>query len=68
MKPFWDWANDNGRVLNRNEDGNIPLEEFERNGLPMIVECTACTMTFLLPNGFIDEDGHTYCCGCGADA
>lgn len=44
--------------------GDIRGSWFVENGLPMIVECSCCGMTMVLPSAMIDDDGHCYCSSC----
>lgn len=52
------------------ERGIIPVgdqiteQEFIDAGLPMVVECTGCTMTMAFPTSHIDDNGQIYCSDC----
>ena len=45
------------------EDGAVSGDKFDEAGLPMVVSCTACQMTFALtPDRPVDsETGEVYC-------
>lgn len=44
--------------------GEINGAWFAENHLPMIVECSCCGMTMVLPSAMIAEDGTIYCSSC----
>ena len=44
--------------------GEISGEWFAENDLPMVVQCTECGMTMILPSALIDDEGCCYCAGC----
>jgi len=44
--------------------GSIPGSWFSEHNLPMIVQCSCCTMTMAAPSAWIDEEGYTYCSCC----
>ena len=65
MKTFTEWLKDN-----YNEEmpkGDINAKWFIERDLPMIVHCSCCDMTMVLPNAYIDDDGYTYCSSCKGD-
>lgn len=43
---------------------NINGEWFAERGLPMIVECTCCGSTMVLPSAYVDDEDYTYCKEC----
>ena len=49
--------------------GEIRGSWFSENGLPMIVECSCCGMTMVLPSAMVDDDGRCFCslCACEFD-
>lgn len=62
MKTFEQWLNDN---FNESMPaGSVNAEWFVNRNLPMIVECTCCTMTMALPSAMIDDDDYIYCSTC----
>lgn len=42
-------------------EGDISMEWFEENRLPMIVECDHCGTTMAAPNAMVDDKGY-FCC------
>lgn len=44
--------------------GNVPGTWFTENGFPIVVRCTCCDMTMVIPSALIDDDGYTYCADC----
>lgn len=43
-------------------DGNIPMERFEQAGIPAVMACAGCEMTFVLtPERPCDESGRVFC-------
>ena len=62
MTTFEKWyENVSGQQLPK---GNINAEWFVEQQLPMIVKCTCCGSTMVLPNAYIDVDLCTYCKEC----
>jgi hypothetical protein len=47
--------------------GQINGEWFSENDLPMVVSCTCCGSTMILPSALIDEEGHCYCSSCAGE-
>lgn len=45
-------------------DGSVPASWFAEYNLPLIVSCTCCGMTMVLPSALIDDDGCAYCSSC----
>lgn len=62
MKTFEKWFEDNYNEEMPN--GCLSYEWFEEHDLPMIVNCTCCEGTMLLPNAIVAEDGYLYCPSC----
>jgi hypothetical protein len=51
-----------------NAEGYITGEDYDRADLPMVVSCTACTMTMALhENRACDEQGLIYCDDCAGE-
>ena len=46
---------------------NIPGSWFAENHLPMIVRCTCCDTSMVLPSARIDDDGEIYCPSCAGE-
>jgi len=44
--------------------GDINGTWFAENQLPMIVECSCCGTTMVLPSAMIDDEGYIYCRHC----
>lgn len=44
--------------------GQINGEWFVEHGLPMIVQCTCCQATMILPFAMVDDDGVIFCNSC----
>ena len=44
--------------------GSIPMAWFDKNDLPVIVECTCCGMTMCSLNAYLDDEMFTYCSNC----
>ena len=65
MKSFANWLKENHNA--EMPKGTVSADWFIEHGLPMIVECSCCTMTMALPNAFIDDDGSIYCSDCKGD-
>ena len=65
MKTFIEWFEEgtNEKV----PTGTINGSWFSERGLPMIVRCTCCESTMVLPSAFISEDGETFCSTCAQD-
>ena len=47
--------------------GNILGSWFAENHLPMIVRCTCCDTSMVLPSAMIDDDGEIYCPSCAGE-
>ena len=47
--------------------GQINGEWFAENDLPMVVRCTCCGSTMILPSALIDEEGCCYCSSCAGE-
>ena len=47
--------------------GQINGEWFAENDLPMVVSCTCCGSTMILPSALIDEEGCCYCSSCAGE-
>lgn len=45
-------------------EGNINGEWFVQNQLPMIVRCTCCDSTMILPSAMINDEGEIFCPSC----
>lgn len=45
-------------------NGNIGGEWFADNKLPMIVRCTCCQMSMVLPSALVNDAGETFCQNC----
>lgn len=44
--------------------GEVSAEWFIDNNLPMIVRCSCCETTMILPSAIVDDDGYVYCGSC----
>ena len=44
--------------------GKISGEWFVKNDLPIIVKCTCCESTMILPNALVNDAGETFCQDC----
>ena len=44
--------------------GCIDGKWFVDNDLPMIVKCTCCEATMILPNALVNDAGETFCPDC----
>lgn len=62
MKTFEKWFEDN--YNEKMPEGCISYEWFFKHDLPMVVHCTCCDDTMLLPNSIVAEDGYLYCPSC----
>ena len=40
---------------------------FAEKGLPVVVSCTCCGSTLMLPSALIDEEGYCYCSSCAGE-
>ena len=63
MKTFKEWYKDvSGKDFDEKviHNGNWFLER----GLPLVVSCTCCNSTFVLPSAYIDEEDYIYCPSC----
>lgn len=45
-------------------EGDISMDWFEENHLPMIVECTYCGTTMTAPDAMVDDDEYLCCKSC----
>lgn len=67
MKTFKEWYKEvSGKEISDDtlHDGNWFMER----GLPMVVSCTCCESTLLLPGAYLDDEDYIYCSSCaGAD-
>ena len=67
MKKFKDWYKEvSGKefLSAALHNGNWYMEQ----GFPMVVSCTCCESTLLLPSAYLDDEGYIYCPSCaGAD-
>ena len=61
-KNFKSWAKENN--IEFPETDIINGQWFVDNGLPMIVKCTCCGSTMVLPSAYLDEDDYIYCSSC----
>ena len=43
---------------------NITAGDLMAADLPMVVACTHCSMTMVVTNCWVAEDGHTFCWEC----
>ena len=48
-------------------EGRIDGQWFVDHNLPIVVSCTCCGGTLILPNAFIDSDGEIYCPTCAGE-
>lgn len=63
MKNFKDWYKEvSGKEISESalHNGNWHMER----GLPMVVSCTCCESTLLLPGAYIDNEDYVYCPSC----
>ena len=63
MKKFKDWYKEvSGKELPSAalHNGNWYMEQ----GLPMVVSCTCCESTLLLPGAYLDDEDYIYCSSC----
>lgn len=44
--------------------GSVPMAWFDKNDLPVIVECNCCGMTMCSLSAYLDKDMFTYCGDC----
>jgi hypothetical protein len=44
--------------------GEVSAEWFIDNDLPMVVSCSCCETTMVLPSAMVDDDGYIYCGSC----
>lgn len=44
--------------------GSVSMAWFDKNDLPMIVECACCGMTMCSLSAYLDDDMMTYCGDC----
>lgn len=45
-------------------EGDISMDWFEENHLPMIVECIYCGTTMAAPDAMVDDDEYLCCKSC----
>jgi hypothetical protein len=62
MQTFEQWLKENRQT--EMPKGDVDASWFIERGLPMIVECSCCTMTMALPSAMIDDEGNIYCSSC----
>lgn len=63
MKTFKEWYKEvSGKDLSDTElhNGNWFMER----SLPMVVSCTCCESTLLLPGAYLDDENYIYCPSC----
>ena len=63
MKTFKEWYKDvSGKDFDEKvaHNGNWFLER----GLPLVVSCTCCNSTFMLPSAYIDDEDYVFCPSC----
>lgn len=63
MKNFKEWYKAvSGKEISESalHNGNWYIER----GLPMVVSCTCCESTLLLPGVYIDDEDYIYCPSC----
>ena len=63
MKKFKDWYKEvSGKEFPSAEihNGNW----FVKHGFPIVVSCTCCESTFLLPVSYLDDEDYIYCPSC----
>lgn len=61
-KNFKTWLEEQGVKHPKTETVNA--QWFNDHGLPMIVHCTCCESTMVLPSAFIDENDYAFCQEC----
>jgi hypothetical protein len=44
--------------------GDITGEWFAKHSLPIVVACSCCQTTMVLPSALIDEEGQVFCRNC----
>ena len=62
MKIAKDWILENRGI--EIPAGEVSAEWFIDNDLPMIVSCSCCETTMVLPSAMVDDDGYIYCGSC----
>lgn len=45
-------------------EGSINGAWFAENELPMVVECSCCETTMMLPSAMVDREGYIFCRSC----
>ena len=63
MKQFKDWYKEvsgKERSSGALHNGNRIMER----GLPIVVSCTCCESTLLLPGAYLDDEDYIYCPSC----
>lgn len=63
MKKFKDWYKE---VSGKEFPNTATLngDWFAAQGLPLVVSCTNCESTLLLPGAYLDDENYTYCPSC----
>lgn len=63
MKKFKDWYKEvSGKEFPN--AANLNGDWFTTQGLPMVVSCTCCESTLLLPSAYLDDKSYVYCPSC----
>ena len=63
MKKFKDWYKEvSGKEMP--SDARLNGGWFVAQGLPMVVSCTCCESTLLLPGAYLDDEDYIYCPSC----
>lgn len=62
MKIAKDWLLENRGI--EIPAGEVSVEWFIDNDLPMVVSCSCCETTMVLPSAMVDDDGYIYCGSC----
>ena len=65
MKTFAEWFNENFEEDLSKE--TINGQWFSDHGFPMLVHCTCCGITMILPSAYIDDKDYIYCSSCKGD-
>ena len=63
MKKFKDWY----KEVSGKEFPNAATHNgnwFMEHGLPLVVSCTCCESTLLLPGTYLDDEDYIYCPSC----
>lgn len=61
MKMFMDYARNRWNDI---PEGNIPASWFAYHDLPIMVRCSCCEMSMVLPSAWVDDNGYTFCRDC----